>query len=75
MTPPMIYFFYFADMEDSASLGSDMSTISDLQEAVRNVLPFLLPRNRCLLETSAINPGVWGRAVKIGHAERYALLK
>ncbi len=30
----------FADMEDSATLGSDMSAISDLREAVHKVLPF-----------------------------------
>ena len=30
----------FADMEDSAMLGSNMSAISDLREAVHYVLPF-----------------------------------
>ena len=32
----------FSDMEDSATLGSDMSAISDLREAVLFVLYFIL---------------------------------
>lgn len=58
----MIYFVYFADMEDSAMQGCNMSAISVLQEAVRNVLPFILSVRSCLLEIKAITPGVWGRA-------------
>ena len=36
-------------MEDSATLGSDTSSISGLQEAVRNVLPFHMCRNLSIL--------------------------
>jgi len=48
----------FAGMEDSATLGSDMSAISDLREAVPcKVLPFTASE-----ETKAINPRVRGSA-------------
>ncbi len=53
----------FADMEDNAMLGSNMSAISDLREAVHNVLPFFyVSGNTASEETKAINPGVRGRA-------------
>ena len=39
-----------------------MSTAPGLREAVHNVLPFFFERRYCLLETKAINLGVWGRA-------------
>ncbi len=42
--------------------GCNMSAISVLQEAVRDVLPFILSVRNCLLEIKAITPGVWGRA-------------
>ena len=51
----------FADMEDSATLGSDMSAISDLREAVRKRTAFYVFRlRRAVLpprQTKAINPG------------------
>ena len=56
----------FADMEDNAMLGSNMSAISDLREAVHNVLPFFhvfgSRSSTASEETKAINPGVRGRA-------------
>ena len=42
--------------------GCNMSAISVLQEAVRNVLPFILSVRSCLLEIKAITPGVWGQS-------------
>ncbi len=48
---------YFPDIEDNATLESDKSAISGLQEAVFYCLFYI-----CLLETKAINSGVWGRA-------------
>lgn len=51
-------------MEDSATPGSDMSAISGMREAVHWIaFSFVIEmRTASLLETKAINPGVWGRA-------------
>ncbi len=55
---------YFTDIEDNATLKSDKSAISVLQKAVfKNCLLY------CLLETKAINSGVWGRAPGINRED------
>ena len=48
-------------MEDSATLGSDMSAMTDFREAVFRHCLFSLP-DLCLPETKALNPGVRGSA-------------
>ena len=55
---------YFPDIEDSAMPEGNMSAISGLQKAVQKAAFFI-----CLLETKAINSGVWGRAPGISIGE------
>ena len=54
----MLYCYYFTDMQDRATLGSDSSGISDSEGAVSNALLFF----NATSETQSVKPRGWGRA-------------